>query len=171
MPITENDGGVLYELDTITSNGGGTLYELDTVHENDGGVLYEIFSARLIKALEWQYAGGSGSMTTSDNGLSVSVYSKNASDPYYKIKCNQFAVSKQNWNITVQYEFEQQSPYNYCLVQVYDSSNKLVFGEYRYSTDGINGSYSIPINSAGTYYIIFQGHGSNSRVNFSCLIK
>ena len=171
MPITVNEGGTLYTLDTVTVNEGGTLYELDTVHENEGGVLYEIFSARLIKALEWQYAGGSGTMTTSDNGLSVSVYSKNATDPYYKIKCNQFAVSKQNCNITVQYEFEQQSPSNYCLFQVYDSSNKLVFGECRYSTDGINGSYSIPINSAGTYYIIFQGHGSNSRVNFSCLIK
>lgn len=171
MPITVNEGGTLYTLDTVTVNEGGTLYELDTVHENDGGVLYEIYSARLIKALEWQYVEGSGNYTVDDNGLSVSVYSKSASYPYYKIKCNQFAVPKQNCNITVQYEFEQQSPYNYCLFQVYDSSNKLVFGEYRYSTDGINGSYSIPINSAGTYYIIFQGHGSNSRVNFSCLIK
>lgn len=45
MPITVNEGGTLYTLDTITVNEGGTLYELDTVHENDGGVLYEIFSS------------------------------------------------------------------------------------------------------------------------------
>lgn len=45
MPITVNEGGTLYTLDTITVNEGGTLYELDTVHNNEGGVLYEIFSS------------------------------------------------------------------------------------------------------------------------------
>lgn len=44
MPITENEGGALYELDIITSNEGGVLYDLDTIHSNEGGVLYEISS-------------------------------------------------------------------------------------------------------------------------------
>ncbi len=45
MSITSNEGGTLYELETITVNESGTLYELDTVHANEGGTLQEIFAA------------------------------------------------------------------------------------------------------------------------------
>ena len=47
MPITVNEGGTLYELDTVTSNEGGTLYELDTVYSNEGGTLYAIHKAAI----------------------------------------------------------------------------------------------------------------------------
>ena len=80
MPIKVNDGGVLYELDTVPSNEGGTLYELDTVHSNEGGVLYEIFSA-LPKSLNWNIKSASGTSfpnakinTKSDDGFSLNVY-------------------------------------------------------------------------------------------------
>ncbi len=45
MPITVNEGGILYQLDTVTANEGGILQALDTVHANEGGTLQEIFSA------------------------------------------------------------------------------------------------------------------------------
>jgi hypothetical protein len=45
MPITVNEGGTLYTLDTVYANEGGTICELDTVHANEGGTLQEIFSA------------------------------------------------------------------------------------------------------------------------------
>ena len=57
MPITVNEGGTLYTLDTITANEGGTLYELDTVYSNEGGTLYEIHKAA-IEAL-WTSFGSS----------------------------------------------------------------------------------------------------------------
>lgn len=42
MPITVNESGTLYELDTVTTNENGTLYDSDTVYANEGGTLYEI---------------------------------------------------------------------------------------------------------------------------------
>lgn len=45
MSIMVNEGGTLYELETITVNESGTLYELDTVHSNENGTLQEIFAA------------------------------------------------------------------------------------------------------------------------------
>lgn len=77
MPITVNEGGTLYELDTITSNEGGTLYELDTVHSNEGGTLYEIHSANPVKSIDWVMKRGnstlSGKLTISNNGLRVAL--------------------------------------------------------------------------------------------------
>ncbi len=66
MPITVNDGGVLYALDTVTANEGGVLYALDTVHANEGGVLYEIHGSNAIpKTLTWT-AGSNGSFEIKD---------------------------------------------------------------------------------------------------------
>lgn len=72
MSITVNEGGVLYELDTVTANENGTLYELDTVHSNEGGTLYEIFSAKnLPNNIEASFTGN----TASDTG-SPSTFAK-----------------------------------------------------------------------------------------------
>lgn len=67
MPITVNEGGTLYTLDTVHSNEGGTLYELDTIHENDGGILYEIHSS-VSKSLSWS---PTTYLDITDNGLSI----------------------------------------------------------------------------------------------------
>lgn len=78
MPITTNEGGVLYELDTVTANEGGTLYELDTVHSNEGGVLYEIYSGAFGNGandtLDWlaQYPE-KAYLTPSSNGFSLAA--------------------------------------------------------------------------------------------------
>lgn len=66
MPITTNEGGVLYELDTVTANEGGTLYELDTVHSNESGTLFEIHSGWKQPDLYWY-----GASSQSDNGHTV----------------------------------------------------------------------------------------------------
>lgn len=74
MSITVNEGGTLYELDTVTSNEGGTLYELDTVHSNEGGTLYEIYSGTKIpKSLTWKYDSQytTKTPTVSNNGMRV----------------------------------------------------------------------------------------------------
>lgn len=69
MPITVNEGGVLYELNTVTSNEGGVLYDLDLVHSNEGGTLEEIFSSSLLpKYLTWSPMD---KLETSNNGFSV----------------------------------------------------------------------------------------------------
>ena len=75
MPITVNEGGVLYELETVTSNESGVLYELDTVHANEGGVLHEIHSAvSFPDSLKWEYSSSAAkdTPTVSDNGMTVS---------------------------------------------------------------------------------------------------
>ena len=79
MPITVNEGGTLYTLDTVTANEGGTLYKLDTVYSNEGGVLYEIFgSASTPKTLTWHYNGAPDKTpTVSNNGFTVENSSKN----------------------------------------------------------------------------------------------
>lgn len=80
MPITVNEGGTLYTLDTVTANEGGTLYGLDTVYSNEGGTLYEIFSS-LPKSLNWNVTTSIGTAhpqakinSTSDSGFTVTVY-------------------------------------------------------------------------------------------------
>ena len=67
MPITVNEGGVLYELNTVTSNEGGVLYDLDLVHSNEGGTLKEIFSS-LPKYLTWS---PTDDLATSNHGFDV----------------------------------------------------------------------------------------------------
>lgn len=81
MPITVNESGVLYELDTVTANEGGVLYELDTVHANEGGTLFEIFST-LPKSLTWTADASADSsakiISTDNNGLTVTFKSQTA---------------------------------------------------------------------------------------------
>ena len=82
MPITVNEKGTLYTLDTITANEGGTLYGLDTIYSNEGGTLYEIFSASALpKSLNWNIKSASGTSfpnakinSSSDDGFSLNVY-------------------------------------------------------------------------------------------------
>ena len=53
MPITTNESGTLYVLDTVTANEGGMMYELDTVYSNEGGMRYEIHSAWKSPSISW----------------------------------------------------------------------------------------------------------------------
>ena len=81
MPITVNEGGVLYELETVTSNESGVLYELDTVHANEGGTLREIHSG-LPTSLTWTCDTSKDSTAklnlVSEDGLTVTYTSANA---------------------------------------------------------------------------------------------
>lgn len=71
MPITVNEGGVLYELGTITVNENGVLYGFDIVTTNENGVLVEIFNKG---SAEWIWTVQNGaSMTVSDDGLTVNI--------------------------------------------------------------------------------------------------
>ncbi len=71
MPITVNEGGVLYALDTVHANEGGVLYELNTVHANEGGVLYEIHSTGYKSQLKLVSSQHSINTYWSDDGKSV----------------------------------------------------------------------------------------------------
>ena len=79
MLITVNEGGVLYELETVTSNESGVLYELDTVHANEGGMLHEIHSAvSFPDTLTWNYSASGGCPPTiSNNGFTIRNTSNN----------------------------------------------------------------------------------------------
>lgn len=95
MPITTNEGGVLYELDAVTANEGGALYELDTVTANENGVLYEIFSAwKPPELLEWvKGSNGGGKLnSTADNGYTVSFTDYGYSDQITRDALADYAV-------------------------------------------------------------------------------
>ena len=101
MPITVNEGGTLYTLDTVTANEGGTLYELDTVYSNEGGVLYEIFgSASAPKTLTWHYKDAPDETpTVSNNGFTVENSSKNWDYSKYQSVVTDTFTIKGEWNI------------------------------------------------------------------------
>lgn len=65
MPISVNEGGTLYKLDSVTSNEGGALYSLNKVHSNEGGVLYEIFSG-VVNELSWYVVDSSSKTVITD---------------------------------------------------------------------------------------------------------
>lgn len=103
MPITVNEGGTLYTLDTVTANEGGTLYKLDTVYSNEGGVLYEIFgSASAPKTLTWHYKDAPDETpTVSNNGFTVANSSNNTNYSKYNSVITDAFTIKGGWNITV----------------------------------------------------------------------
>lgn len=103
MPITVNEGGTLYTLDTVTANEGGILYKLDTVYSNEGGTLYEIFgSASAPKTLTWHYNGAPDETpTVSNNGFTVENSSMNMSPSKYTSVVTDAFTIKGKWNITV----------------------------------------------------------------------
>ena len=77
MPITVNEGGVLYDLETVTANENGVLYALDTVHSNEDGTLYEIYSGWNPPAkITWYSRSDAGYITSqTNNGYTVSFRS------------------------------------------------------------------------------------------------
>ena len=77
MPITVNEGGVLYDLEPVTANENGVLYALDTVHSNEGGTLYEIHSGWSSPAkITWYSRSDAGYITSqTNNGYTVSFRS------------------------------------------------------------------------------------------------
>ena len=165
MPITVNEGGTLYTLDTVTANEGGTLYELDTVYSNEGGVLYEIFgSASAPKTLTWHYKDAPDETpTVSNNGFTVAnsssntTYSKNQS-----VVTNAFTINGE-WNITVNLTRGNCSTAGVSLIDADGNSQTILTypsdvtgtitakdGEYKISCGGGYGDQSGK-NYAGTY--------------------
>lgn len=164
MPITVNEGGMLYTLDTVTVNEGGTLYKLDTVYSNEGGVLYEIFgSASAPKTLTWHYQGAPDETpTVSNNGFTVENSSKKWDyDKYRAVITDTFTI-KGEWNITVNLTrgncmyagadlIDAEGNHHAILGYPHDVTGTITAkdGEYRISCGGIYGDQSG--SSAGTY--------------------
>lgn len=73
MPITSNEGGVLYELESVNANENGVLFDLDSVHANEGGVLYEIYSAKHELSEFYRYQKGTFHPSTAPSGVEVSI--------------------------------------------------------------------------------------------------
>lgn len=164
MPITVNEGGTLYTLDTVTANEGGTLYELDTVYSNEGGVLYEIFgSASAPKTLTWHYKGAPDETPTiSNNGFTVANSSSNTDyDKYQSVVTDAFTINGE-WNITAKLTPGNCSNAGAILIDAGGNSQDILSypfdvtgtitakdGEYKISCGGGYGNQSG--SSAGTY--------------------
>lgn len=164
MPITVNEGGTLYTLDTVTANEGGTLYELDTVYSNEGGVLYEIFgSASAPKSLTWHYSNAPDETpTVSNNGFTVENSNKNWNyDKYQSVETDTFTL-KGEWNITVNLTrgncvsasaslIDADGNHQAIVVYPFDVTGTITAkdGEYTISCGGGYGDQSG--SSAGTY--------------------
>lgn len=98
MPITSNEGGVLYELESVNANENGVLFDLDSVHANEGGAIYEIHSSAFGNGandtLEWvaQYPERAY-LTPSSNGFSLAAYAKGSqafyTNGYIRLKAGQ----------------------------------------------------------------------------------
>lgn len=89
MPISSNEGGVLYELEIVNANENGVIFELDSVHANEGGVLYEIFSAWAMPASPtWKY---------------FDIYMPSSSGPPSKVGTSSgtVTISETTWTMTL----------------------------------------------------------------------
>lgn len=73
MPITSNEGGVLYELESVNANENGVLFNLDSVHANEGGVLYEIHGAKHELSEFYRYQKGTFHPSTAPSGVTVPI--------------------------------------------------------------------------------------------------
>ena len=138
MPITVNEGGTLYELDTITSNEGGTLYELDTITSNEGGTLYEIHSGKL--KVTWTSYGSSYATILSTGSAKnkawvtfTANFASMGSTPdvikgVFSLKAGQKVVA--SWEINNTGPTSSGSP------KLYSSSGKLLSDRVAYYQDG-----------------------------------
>lgn len=73
MSISSNEGGVLYELESVNANENGVIFDLDSVHANEGGVLYEIHSAKHELSEFYRYQKGTFHPTTAPSGVTTSI--------------------------------------------------------------------------------------------------
>ena len=73
MPISSNEGGVLYELEIVNTNENGVMFELDSVHANEGGVLYEIYSTKHELSEFYRYQKGTFHPSTAPSGVTVPI--------------------------------------------------------------------------------------------------
>ena len=84
MSITVNEGGVLYDLNTVTVNENGVLYNLDTVHSNEGGTLYELFSGGFLDIYEAAPATGA-LFQVGNYPTGISLYKENPDAAAFEI--------------------------------------------------------------------------------------
>lgn len=161
MPITVNEGGTLYTLDTVTANEGGTLYELDTVYSNEGGTLYKIHESGV--KLSWTYSGApiTASFTvTYKNGVNIlDTDYTNLSETFTSSSFTLSKTSTLSVTKTIKKPSGGASSYwEYFSIgfAVYNSSNTKVWsfddGNTSSTSSGVNSS-SVSLN-AGTYYIV-----------------
>ena len=158
MPITVNEGGTLYTLDTVTANEGGTLYELNEVWSNEGGTLYKIHESGV--KLSWTYSGApiTASFTvTYKNG--VNILDTDYTNLNETITSSNFTLSKTSTlsvTKTIKKNTSSNWQYFYIGFAVYNSSNTKVWsfddGNTSSTSSGVNSS-SVSLN-AGTYYIV-----------------
>ena len=162
MPITSNEGGTLYELDTVTSNEGGTLYELDTVHSNEGGTLYEIHSGvKFPKSLTWVYANSSSESPYTEND-GYYVENRLTGRIYSPVNSNSFEV-KGKVKITVSYSTGGSGAGGVNIVHN-GTSTSIV------STNGsstVTGEITV---EDGTYYLSGGGLNSGKATSYSFTI-
>lgn len=171
MPITVNEGGTLYTLDTVTANEGGILYKLDTVYSNEGGTLYEIFgSVPAPKELTWHYKDAPDETpTVSNNGFTVENSSNNTNYSKYSSVITDAFTIKGEWNITAKLTrgncsnagaslIDAEGNHHVILIYPHDVTGTITVqsGEYTLSCGGGYGDQSG--SSAGTYSydIIFE---------------
>lgn len=159
MPITVNEGGTLYTLDTITANEGGTLYELDTVYSNGGGVIQTIHESGV--KLSWTRSKSYDFTTTYENG--INILDTDYTDLSEKFTSSSFTLSKTS-TLSVTKTIKKPTSeralnywqYFHIGFQVFNSSNTLVWsfndGNTSSTSSGVNSS-SVSLN-AGTYYIV-----------------
>lgn len=159
MPITVNEGGTLYTLDTVTANEGGTLYELDTVYSNEGGVIQTIHESGV--KLSWTRSKSYDFTTTYENGINIldtdytDVSETFTSSSFTLSKTSTLSVTKIIKKPTSESTAKKYWQYFSIGFQVFNSSNTLVWsfndGNTSSTSSGVNSS-SVSLN-AGTYSI------------------
>lgn len=181
MPITTNEGGVMYELDTVTANEGGTLYELDTVHSNEGGVLYEIYSGAFGNGandtLDWLAEHPEKAyLTPSSDGFSLEA-SASVSQAFYT---NGYIRLKAGQTITLDAQSSAYSSGGHSIqlaicdktVKEQDESSWTMMINYTQSADLLTcedtflHTTSLTVEKSGWYFIklIYRTLGTSNRI-------
>lgn len=140
MPITVNEGGVLYEQDTVTANEGGVLYELDSVHVNEGGTLCEIFSKSYQSCLVLTSTTG-----VYYNGGIVATWNDTKNSVTIEVSGESVDLVKSSWTLTV----TKSTVLSVSLICAFTSAYLTIKGEGITHPSSLTGSSS---NSAGFAY-------------------
>lgn len=152
MPITVNEGGTLYTLDTITANEGGTLYELDTVYSNEGGTLYEIHNG-VPSSLTWVCNPADTSAvinSTSNSGLYIDCVTDSYGHGF--IVPSIYAKTHLSSGTIITYSQTPSSSGAFILGINDTLLDKIILiHDLKYSGQGASGS--ITITTSGDYYI------------------
>lgn len=181
MPITTNEGGVLYELDAVTANEGGALYELDTVTANENGVLYEIYNGVFGNStndtLDWSAEYPEKAyLTPSSNGFSLAAYADVSqafyTSGYIRLKAGQiitldaqssaYLSGGHSLQLAICDEtVKEQDESNWTMMTNYTQSAELLVCE-----DTLLHTTSLTVEKTGMYFIklIYRTTGTSNRI-------